>query len=358
MEKKRIAIFLPAMISSPAGGFQIAFEYANRLAADGYRVMLVYSAVRKGTDLKLKDYIKAVEPYFRYLKKRRPQWFRFHPDVEHVPVFALTEKFVPEADIYIATARETSDALARFGKVPAESKFYFIQGYESWGTTEELLFATWKYNMKKIVISPWLQEQLALQGVDSTLVENGLDFTSFKVQNAFSQREKHRIIMLYHSMKLKGSDDGIAVIYAMKERYPDLRLTLFGVPCRPEGLPDWIDYCQCPSREELCRLYNEAAIYLGTSYSEGMGLTLCEAMQCGCAVVCTEIGGYRIVAEREHTALMSAPGDLELMSANLSRLLDDDSLRQRIAENGNRAVQRLTWDRAYGKFKDALGLKD
>lgn len=356
MKKEKIVILLPSMLSAPAGGFQVAFEYANRLASDGYRVTVVYSAMRKGTDLKLRDYIKAIEPYFRYLLKGSPSWFRFHPSIRHVPVFALTEKFVPKADIYVATARETSEALARFGKVGGERKFYFIQGYESWNTTEEALFATWKYDMTKIVISPWLQEQLKKQGVDSVLVENGLD-SVFRVQVPVNEKKRYQIIMLYHRMALKGTEEGLRVMNALKERYPDLRLVLFGVYGEPEGLPEWVSYHQRPSREELCRLYNESSVYLGTSHSEGMGLTLCEAMQCGCAAVCTDIGGYRIVAEREETALMSEPGDLAQMERNICRVLDDDSLRKRLAENGNRAVQRFTWERAYLQFKKALRLE-
>lgn len=357
MESKKISILLPSMIKSPVGGFLVAFEYANRLAEDGHQVSLVYNAMRKGSDLTVRDYIRAVEPYFRYLWKGSPTWFKFHSSVKHVPVYALKESLVPKSDIYIATARDTSDALAQFKGVSGSQKFYLIQGYEAWGITKEELFLTWKYDMTKIVISKWLQDCLAEQGVDSLLVENGLDFDSFGMNVPIESKRRHQVIMLYHHMKLKGSEEGIALLRRMKFRYPDLRVVLFGVYSTPENLPDWMEYHQSPSREELCRLYNESSIYLGTSYSEGMGLTLCEAMQCGCAVVCTDIGGYRVVAEQEHTALMSEPGNLDLMMANLSRVLDDDCLRSRLAENGHKAVQRLTWENAYAGFKRALRLE-
>ena len=43
----------------------------------------------------------------------------------------------------------------------------------------------------------------------------------------------------------------------------------FGVPA--PALPDWIEYFRQPDSETFNRIYNEAAIYLGPSLTEGWG---------------------------------------------------------------------------------------
>ncbi|MDD6723064.1 MAG: glycosyltransferase, partial [Bacteroidales bacterium] len=68
------------------------------------------------------------------------------------------------------------------------------------------------------------------------------------------------------------------------------------MPARPSGLPEWIDYHQRPDDELHLRINNEAAIYIGTSRTEGWGLTVGEAMMCGQAVCCTDNAGFREMA--------------------------------------------------------------
>jgi len=56
---------------------------------------------------------------------------------------------------------------------------------------------------------------------------------------------------LYHTEKLKGSEDGIKALNLAKEACPDLKAVLFGVSVRPASLPDWIDYRRNPPQDML-----------------------------------------------------------------------------------------------------------
>lgn len=109
-----------------------------------------------------------------------------------------------------------------------------------------------------------------------------------------------------------------------------------------------------PDKDTLNRIYNEAAVYVGASHTEGWGLTVGEAMQCGCAVACTNNGGYVVLAHHEETALVSPVKDVNALAKNVIRLLRDQELRIKLAENGNRYVQQYTWKRAYNRFKNVL----
>ena len=116
-------------------------------------------------------------------------------------------------------------------------------------------------------------------------------------------------VMFYHGADWKGSADGIRALQAVKTQVPELKATLFGVPSAPAGLPSWIRYEQTPSPERLRGLYNDSAVFLATSWTEGWGLPGCEALLCGCALAATDVGGHREYAVNSKTALLSPPKD-------------------------------------------------
>ena len=81
-------------------------------------------------------------------------------------------------------------------------------------------------------------------------------------------RDKFAVVMLYHEMERKGCKYGFEALELVKQRYPQLKVTLFGTPELPTDLPEWYEYYQRPDREMHNRIYNEAAIFLGTSNIE------------------------------------------------------------------------------------------
>ena len=79
-------------------------------------------------------------------------------------------------------------------------------------------------------------------------------------------------------------------------------------------------------------------------------------MICGAAVACTDNKGYLEMAKDGETALVSPIKDSKALAENIIRLINDDELRYRIATNGNRFIQRFTWDESYAKLKRTLGI--
>ena len=80
-------------------------------------------------------------------------------------------------------------------------------------------------------------------------------------------------------------------------------------------------------------------------------------MLCGQAVACTDNRGFREMAKDGDTALLSPVNDAEVLAANIIRLIEDDELRYRIAQNGMEFIKHLSIDNSYELFKQALGLK-
>jgi glycosyltransferase involved in cell wall biosynthesis len=109
--------------------------------------------------------------------------------------------------------------------------------------------------------------------------------TPFRILLRREERPANQLMMLYHNAEWKGCDDGLQALSLVREQEPNIRAILFGVPARPKTLPDWIEYHQSPSPKLLRELYNRAAIFVAPSRTEGWGLTGCEALLCGAALV-------------------------------------------------------------------------
>jgi len=354
---KSITFLLPGAGTNPIGGYKVVYEYANRLQLDGFNVKIIYAASLffKEQTIGLK-----IRSCLRYLYRLLFQnytcksWFKLEKGIEEIWIWSLDVNNIPVTDIIVATSWETAEYLDTYSNEIASRKLYLIQGYEVWKTSNiERLLATWKSKLEKIVIAPWLQDIANKMVEKSILIENGFDLNCFKLNVPIAERNPYNLCMLYHTSILKGFQDGFRAIKIVREIYPHIRLNLFGVYKKPSNLPDWVNYFQKPDKMLHNRIYNESSIFIGPSHTEGFCLTPPEAMLCGCAIVCTDIGGYTVLCKHEETALISPVNEAKSMADNIIRLIRDQNLRFQLAKNGNNVVRNYTWDRSYGKL---LGL--
>jgi glycosyltransferase involved in cell wall biosynthesis len=356
---QRILFLLPSSGTVPVGGFKVVFEYANRFISDNTSgvcaVTLVLPAV---LDVKKRTFLDTLLSFLRYLKISFKKgytcksWFNLDPRVKELYVYKFHEKIFKNDDIVIATAAETAVFLMRIKRSRPERRYYFIQNYEKWAFTEELLIETWKAKkLKKIVISSWLLDIAKKYNQNAELIENGFDFDYFKLTNPIENRSPFVVSALYHTSENKGFKYALGALKIVKNKFPDLKCLLFGVFEKPDYLPDWFEYYHKPDKDTHNMIYNTASIFIGSALLEGFGLTLGEAMQCGCAVAATNIGGYSAVCKDKETALLCEPSDITSLSQVIIKLIADNELRTKIAHNGHEFIKLFTWDRAYSKLK-------
>ena len=357
----RICFILPHPAKGPTGGYKIVYEYANRLANDGYEVDIVYSGSifwkQKPLRFKLSNCVRYVQQRIKGFSCRT--WFNLDARVKEHFTLSMNQRHVPEADVYVATSPYTAWYLNDYD-IPSTRKFYLIQGFEDWGPgLKAILEKTYHMKLNKIVISKWLQELLINNYAEkSALIYNGFDFKKFGITIIPEKKNKYCISMLYSNQGLKRCCDAIEALYIVKGKYPQLRVNAFGVPPRPESLPEWFNYYQMPDDITHNRINNEAAIYIGSSVTEGWGLTVGEAMACGQAVCCTDNDGYREMAIHEHTALLSPVKNPKALASNIIRLIEDDTLRIKIAKEGHDYIQQFNWEDSYQKLKSMLNKCD
>lgn len=354
---KSVCFILPHPAAGPTGGYKVVYEYANRLAADDIEVHIVYSGSifwkQKPLRYKLTNCVRYIQQYVKGFSGKK--WFDLERRVKEHLTFSMNYRHMPITDLYIATSPYTAWYLNEY-PIPNEKKFYLIQDYENWGPAlSQILADTYMMPLTKVVISSWLKQMLKNEyNQDSVLLPNGFDFEKFTLSLQIKDKDKYRVSMLYHTMERKRTEDAIEALKIVKKRIPTLRVNAFGVPSRPDNLPDWFDYYQTPNDAIHNRLNNEAAIYVGSSETEGWGLTVGEAMICGQAVCCTDNAGYREMAIDGETALLSPVRNPQALANNVIRLIEDDNLRMNLADTGHKFIQRFRWEDSYKNFKKLL----
>lgn len=359
----RIIFILPSI--GVGGGARVVLEYANHLNERGHDVSVIYpSILTSQLFLKLDQkwyFIKKIAYKFLNILKllSKPKiienlnWFDLKADLIEVPF--LDEKFIPDADIVVATWWETAVYVNNLSSKKGE-KFYLIQHYELWGGPQDIVLKTYQFNSKKIVIAKWLKTNLLKLGVnelDITHIPNGINFDRFKLINSIGGGRPKRVAMLFSRSTFKGSFDGINALIIAKKKFNEMEAVLFGLSPRPSFLPDWIEYIQDPSQDELvAEIYNKSIIYLCPSWAEGWHLPPAEAMACGCAVVSTDIAGVEDYAIHGKTALLSPVKDHELLAENLLILLKNEELRLKLAYSGHDHIHKFSWANATDKMEN------
>jgi glycosyltransferase involved in cell wall biosynthesis len=104
---------------------------------------------------------------------------------------------------------------------------------------------------------------------------------------------------------------------------------------------------------ELVELYRNAALFAFPSFEEGFGLTLLEAMACGCPCLANNIEtSLDIMGD---VGIPVDVNDMEKFTGQIERLLEDDALRKELAAKGRqRAVSMFDLSVAGKQFKALL----
>jgi glycosyltransferase involved in cell wall biosynthesis len=359
----RVTFILPGLGLKPGGGVRVIYRQANYLVERGHQVGIVFPCVLGARPASLRTRWESSREWLGgrlgvALRAARGAsriwWLDLDRRVKLHFVENLDEQHIPDADAVIATFWRTAEAVNNYPETKGE-KFYFIQHYEVWGGPKDRVDATWRMPMHRMMVSKWLQGLGVQMGLSAICyVPPGVDHQLFRALSPLVSRPPS-VVGFYSSQPWKGTADALAVFERLHERYPALRLSMFGVEPARRLLPHWLNYYENPRHEQLAReVYNTHSIYVCASHAEGWGLPPAEAMASGCAVVSTDCGGVRDYAVDGETALLSPPGDRAAMFDNLCRLLDDDGLRIALAERGTNCVHAFTWERSGPLFEGYL----
>ncbi|EHI77506.1 MULTISPECIES: glycosyltransferase family 4 protein [Streptococcus] len=326
------------------GGIRVIYTYANYLIDQGHDVVCYVPMISyRGRNQTIFYRIKA--SLGNTLKN--DNWFDKKFDLKRIPV--VSEKYIRDADVVIATAWQTAYDVANFSSRKGH-KFYFIQDYEIFNGGKEEVEASYRLPLTLITVTRSLKKAIQ-KFTDKTIyvVYNGLSDNEYLHTEKISHKDL-TLMMMYHESEHKKSQEGLQIIAKLKKRYPDMKINIFGRRI-PEKLPDTYNVLINPEREKILKMYQESDVYLFTSEIEAWGLPIVEAMANKCAVVGRSRGALLELSNGQNTIVVE---ELSEIYNKVVHLQEDRLLLAQVQNEGYKTVIPLNWSNSCLEFEKII----
>ncbi|HEY5913550.1 MAG TPA: glycosyltransferase family 4 protein [Verrucomicrobiae bacterium] len=164
----------------------------------------------------------------------------------------------------------------------------------------------------------------------------GVDLEKFKPEPLSGNGRPPSIVCVARQAAVKNLGVLLRSCALLRQRGRSFRCVLVGDgPCHAElealrvelRLCDVLSLVGAREHSAVLRYWQQAAIGVLTSNSEGMPVSLMEAAACGVPVVATAVGGVSELVEDGETGLLAPAGDVAGITDRLERLLSNEELR-------------------------------
>ncbi|WNS43401.1 glycosyltransferase family 4 protein [Paenibacillus sp. MMS20-IR301] len=228
-------------------------------------------------------------------------------------------------------------------------------------------FASYNSTRNLLVLSRWQQEIIRINhGIKGRIVPIGVnpDFSNTHLRG----RGGGKIVISAIMRKPEGGFSGhreqdylLQELDTVKQLHPEVDIYIITPPAEyasssylqklfGEGRYE----IRTPGNDsELSYHYNESDIFVSSSTYDTGSLPGLEAMRCGAALVTVYSGGNLEYCVHGHNCLMSYRYENRL-AEDISALVKDKELRQRLAARGELDSQRFTWERSMQIFQSEL----
>ncbi|MCA9388672.1 glycosyltransferase family 4 protein [Candidatus Berkelbacteria bacterium] len=176
------------------------------------------------------------------------------------------------------------------------------------------------------------------------IIHNGVDLEKIdkaKISHEFD-RTKTNVIYVGRLETIKGYYDLIETAQQLSRERPDIVFYLVG---NLSGKQELKEKCESSNikflgfRKDIPSLLKAADIFVLPSYSEGLPNALMEAMAAGCASLASNVGGIKILLDKEKNGLLFTPGNITELSAKIIKLADNRPLRRDLARAARRKIE-------------------
>lgn len=182
------------------------------------------------------------------------------------------------------------------------------------------------------------------------VVRCGIDLGAFPKRSTNPARDVARIVSVARLSPEKGHLILLQALKILKDKGVEAELQIIGAgPFEKEiraegqrlGLDDWLVYSGELLPTEVARELASADIFCLPSFSEGLPVSVMEAMAIGVPVVSTWISGIPELAINEHTALTVPASNAADLADALAKVVVDKDLRHTLAVNARAAVEQM-----------------
>jgi len=217
-----------------------------------------------------------------------------------------------------------------------------------------------------IVISREIDDELAELNVPfekRIFIPNGVDTEVFAPPSSDQKTQlREQLLIPFHATVIvylgrlvaeKRVDHLLRIWPQIKTAFPETLLLIIGTGSEEtllQGLAgDGVRFTG--QIRDSVRYLKAADLYISPSSTEGLSLSLLEALSCGLPVLATSVGGARDVIQHNVNGYLIPPEDLSSLKNGLLTLLGDEALRTKLGQGGR---QRIISDYSLDSVADKL----
>lgn len=217
-----------------------------------------------------------------------------------------------------------------------------------------------KLSSKMVTVSRDLQrymiDELNLPDNDKIVtIHNGIDLNKYKISNDSKLRgalklNNNAIIggIVGSLFKVKGLPYLIEAVNKVIKHHPEFILLIAGLGDQEESLRQQIDTMGLQKnvvllgfRDDIPSLLNLFDVYLCSSISEGLSLSILEAMASGLPVVATDVGGNSELIKDNVNGFLVPPCDPHQLAKKIIVLLENRKLREDMGKVGVEIAEKM-----------------
>lgn len=209
-----------------------------------------------------------------------------------------------------------------------------------------------------IAVSKGVKDVLVEGGIEAQrihVIPDGIDFAPFedKTSKDYLRQElsfapdDFLVGIVAHLADHKGHKYLIEASKYLREQTPKIKIIIVGEgPLKMElreqakeiHVEDMVFFLGF--REDVPQILNSLDMFVLSSYLEGMGSSLMDAMACRLPIVATRVGGIPEVVKHGQTGLLVSPRSPKSLAKAILKIYEDKELAQRLGQKGYEIVHR------------------
>lgn len=223
--------------------------------------------------------------------------------------------------------------------------------YESWKVVACSNYM--RQQVRDVFALPWEKIWVIPNGVEP---ENfNFDFEQSEFRRKYADDNEKIVFYVGRHVFEKGIHLLIEAAHEIVNRYNNVKFIIAGTGpmteelknrVRQMGIESKVSFVGYMKDEDRDRLYKVANAAVFPSLYEPFGIVALEAMAAGCPVVVSDTGGLSEIVEHKVNGLKSINGIPQSIADNVSELLYDDNLADKLKKNALKTVyEKYTWDK-------------
>jgi glycosyltransferase involved in cell wall biosynthesis len=163
--------------------------------------------------------------------------------------------------------------------------------------------------------------------------------------------------------KIYNPEMAVKVFIQIKESFPEAKICMVG-PKKDDSYSKTVRFAKKNnvdvtftgklSKEDWIELSKDYNIFINTTHFDNTPISVIEAMALGLPVVSTNVGGIPYLLKHNTNALLVNDNDVEEMSNQIKRLINESNLAQNLSEKGKESVKNFDWEVVKKQWVDLL----